>query len=313
MVPLNQKWNQPTSVANSAPKHRKTPPHNNSFPTNRIRSLLRARYYDTHTAEFLSPDPLEYVDGMSLFRGYFILNSIDPTGRVMVTAVCRKYSHTNSWHGSAPAYGGSAPVYNYVSLPYDTAIGGWPCPPGFDFVRWENMPKDINDIIDRWDTECECDGCDSEKLKELVNWITRRGKNTKPRRPKGLQPGDFGDPCLWWASGFYYGPEELGELGGIQTILSKNPCVKSIRVVDNVVATHSAISTGGHVGIRITLCDNSILYVDNSFGGDDHIFLPSEIPTYGFPFYWFTGPYDIHNWQLTGCTCERDPSWPPRR
>ena len=41
---------------------------------------FRARYYDTNTGEFLSRDPLEYVDGMSLYRGYFVPDSIDPYG-----------------------------------------------------------------------------------------------------------------------------------------------------------------------------------------------------------------------------------------
>ena len=84
MVALNQYWNEQISVADTALNHRKTPPDNNSFPTNRLRSLLRARYYDPHTAEFLSPDPLEYVDGMSLFRGYFALESQDPSGEIKV-------------------------------------------------------------------------------------------------------------------------------------------------------------------------------------------------------------------------------------
>jgi hypothetical protein len=84
MVALNQNWNPPTSATDSAPKHRKTPSDNDSFPTNRIRSLLRARYYDTHTAEFISTDPLEYVDGMSLFRGYFVGRGVDPHGSSIV-------------------------------------------------------------------------------------------------------------------------------------------------------------------------------------------------------------------------------------
>ena len=41
---------------------------------------FRARYYDPHTAEFISTDPLEYVDGMSLFRGYFVGVGVDPSG-----------------------------------------------------------------------------------------------------------------------------------------------------------------------------------------------------------------------------------------
>ncbi len=50
--------------------------------TVRNRSLLyqRARYYDCSTGEFTSQDPLDYVDGTSLFRGYFVPNATDPSG-----------------------------------------------------------------------------------------------------------------------------------------------------------------------------------------------------------------------------------------
>ena len=41
---------------------------------------FRARYYDPTTGEFVSPDPLEYIDGMSLNRGYFLISSVDPIG-----------------------------------------------------------------------------------------------------------------------------------------------------------------------------------------------------------------------------------------
>ena len=43
--------------------------------------FYRARYYDTATGEFISRDPLEYVDGMSLYRGYFVPGATDPSGR----------------------------------------------------------------------------------------------------------------------------------------------------------------------------------------------------------------------------------------
>jgi RHS repeat-associated protein len=45
---------------------------------------FRARYYDPSTGEFTSPDPLEYVDGMSLYRGYMGLRGLDPNGTVEV-------------------------------------------------------------------------------------------------------------------------------------------------------------------------------------------------------------------------------------
>ncbi len=43
--------------------------------------LIRARYFDPMTGEFTSRDPLEYVDGMSLYRGYMGTGGMDPDGR----------------------------------------------------------------------------------------------------------------------------------------------------------------------------------------------------------------------------------------
>ena len=43
---------------------------------------FRHRFYDTSTCEFVSRDPLEYIDGMSQYQGYFVTyGSIDPTGK----------------------------------------------------------------------------------------------------------------------------------------------------------------------------------------------------------------------------------------
>jgi RHS repeat-associated protein len=39
---------------------------------------FRARCYDPATGEFISKDPLEYVDGMSLYRGYFVADGTIP-------------------------------------------------------------------------------------------------------------------------------------------------------------------------------------------------------------------------------------------
>ncbi len=50
--------------------------------------LIRARYYDPMTGEFTSRDPLEYVDGMSLYRAYFGISDTDPSGKARVRCRC---------------------------------------------------------------------------------------------------------------------------------------------------------------------------------------------------------------------------------
>ena len=42
---------------------------------------FRARYFDNEMGKFISRDPLEYVDGMSLYKGYFAMGfELDPEG-----------------------------------------------------------------------------------------------------------------------------------------------------------------------------------------------------------------------------------------
>ena len=43
---------------------------------------FRARMYDMVTGNFISQDPLGFVDGMSLYRAYFVPGGVDPSGRV---------------------------------------------------------------------------------------------------------------------------------------------------------------------------------------------------------------------------------------
>lgn len=63
---------------------RQTPTPRQPFTANVTLLSLRARYYDTSTGEFCSQDPLEYVDGMSLYLGYFVMVQRDPSGMLLL-------------------------------------------------------------------------------------------------------------------------------------------------------------------------------------------------------------------------------------
>jgi RHS repeat-associated protein len=89
------------------------------------RSLLykRARYYDNQTGEFVSRDPLAleqdengYEDGMSLYRGYFVPNDVDPSGNVVVSF--RKRG------AIAPKCG--PPIFAQRRYAFEIS-GNWPC------------------------------------------------------------------------------------------------------------------------------------------------------------------------------------------
>ena len=46
---------------------------------------LQARYYDPDMGRFASRDPLQYIDGMNLYAGYFAQHmQMDPSGREFV-------------------------------------------------------------------------------------------------------------------------------------------------------------------------------------------------------------------------------------
>lgn len=43
---------------------------------------FRARYYSAELSRFISRDPIGYIDGMSLYRGFYIPNGVDPNGEL---------------------------------------------------------------------------------------------------------------------------------------------------------------------------------------------------------------------------------------
>lgn len=50
--------------------------------------FFRARYYHTEVGRFILRDPIDYVDGMSLYRAYFAPGGMDPEGTLLIPALC---------------------------------------------------------------------------------------------------------------------------------------------------------------------------------------------------------------------------------
>jgi hypothetical protein len=91
MVALNETRRSRPSRAAYARLPRENPPPPRSCSAPRSPSVQRARYYDPSTAEFTSRDPLEYVDGVSLYRGYFLPTGIDFGGRLTIKPLGQRF------------------------------------------------------------------------------------------------------------------------------------------------------------------------------------------------------------------------------
>lgn len=54
----------------------------------------RARYFDNDMGRFISRDPIGYVDGLNLYRGYFVKNGLDPSGKETLYTLCTHFKTT---------------------------------------------------------------------------------------------------------------------------------------------------------------------------------------------------------------------------
>jgi RHS repeat-associated protein len=86
---------------------RRTPGQTQTNAANSSLRHKRARFYHAQLGRFISRDPLGYVDGMSLYRAYFVPGGVDPSGM----AICKCISE--SWSGGMGG-GGSSSVTSFV-------------------------------------------------------------------------------------------------------------------------------------------------------------------------------------------------------
>ena len=92
---------------------------------------FRARYYDTEQGRFISRDPAGYVDGMSLYNGYFAERfALDPSGEIVVLAVVTAAIVYGAFH-----------IYNQVRPILERSQ---------IFVQEEQIQRQVRELQDRY-------------------------------------------------------------------------------------------------------------------------------------------------------------------
>jgi RHS repeat-associated protein len=80
VVKLCKNSDRPKQPAVGARFTRRTPGSKRFENQNLLLRYKRARIYSAQLGRFISRDPLGFVDGMSLYRAYFVPDAMDPTG-----------------------------------------------------------------------------------------------------------------------------------------------------------------------------------------------------------------------------------------
>ena len=66
---------------------------------------FRARYFDSRLGRFIGRDPLQYVDGYSMYGGYFVPNKLDYTGNYSITDAKREICSRRTGGKASMNYG----------------------------------------------------------------------------------------------------------------------------------------------------------------------------------------------------------------
>jgi RHS repeat-associated protein len=120
VVKLRKNYDFPKQPASGARFVRRTPSETRFENRKPVLRYKRARIYSAQLGRFISRDPLGFVDGMSLYRAYFVPGKTDPSGRCEVKLTCTNLAYPfehcgievfhpngtiNRWHVHSPNAG----------------------------------------------------------------------------------------------------------------------------------------------------------------------------------------------------------------
>ncbi len=173
---------------------------------------FRARWYDPSTGGFVSRDPLGYVDGMSLYRGYFGITNLDPLGRE-VWIVVRAFGNSSCgeaiWNNSAHLAGYQSHFYLVVKRadglyysfsfhPDCWAKGMWDANRENKSRIWCNDPKNLMggslpEAMYSWYLIEDGLGKEEELIESILTWGLENGVGFEIGGHKRLGPDRDGN------------------------------------------------------------------------------------------------------------------------
>ena len=224
----------------SALASRKKPTQTHPCRCQPRKRLYRARFYHAELGRFVSRDPVGYVDGINLYRGYFVPGGTDPEG--LITVRCHCYS---SWQT------GTGPYTNVIECPSTSEARKCckdSCAP-HTLTTFEIL-FDVKSFCK--DTkECCCDDCET-KLKELIEYahsINTRGWVNK---------------CQNYTEDFFSGSYPVSDCYKLQWVAWDYFPYRPLFPVSWRLR---------HAAIRVTLCNGNVFFLDNGWwGGSERIF-----------------------------------------
>ena len=225
--------------------------------------LIRARYYDPMTGEFTSRDPLEYVDGMSLYRAYFGLGGVDPSGLSPcgdIYNACMRESNENTdiegkWAREAICKRKLEKCENSVANTQREILLG--------MLQAACNACPDEECEEGQNTECTKQQClkDAEAI-SLAIFYTIRGRERRvnwrfPKFPWVTEHRRWGWYCSRWAHGFDDAVNNIN-----------SSCFSSKANGKFKYPYGEGGSYEEHVWIEITsTCSNTVVaYIDDSFG-----------------------------------------------
>ncbi|MFN8707534.1 MAG: RHS repeat domain-containing protein, partial [Planctomyces sp.] len=202
---------------------------------------FRARFYHDGIGRFAGRDPLEFVDGMSLYAGYFVPNGLDPFG-------LDDYLKPNfGW----PPLGGPG-RHCAACHPQQPMYPRYPTPP---------LSPDEQALMDACNSinYSFCPGCTRGDCKSAMKQVIQEIQDTWILNILGTPIGP--NTCSRWAETC---ASSINGGGG-------GPCAAKAKVCMKTMDAYGGL-TNIHYKVSISFCGHSIGFADNGGeGGDDHI------------------------------------------